>query len=248
MAINRWLSSGTVAAPSVRCPGFFNKPARSLSAECIPGIHPLTIQDKGDDIFRSESHCLVIMAAADVLPLIPLLIFVARIVETALETVRTIYIARGHANLAAFIGIIKTGIWLLSTGLVLTNLVDFFNIFAYLAGYGIGTLLGMEIEKMISLGHVIVRLITPDDPQPLIAELATKGYGMTRIEGTGSFSSTVSIIFMIVPRPELGRLLSLLSKEYPGVLYTVEDVRDVKEGARIFHKTGAGRFLSFFGL
>ena len=178
---------------------------------------------------------------------IPLLILIARIIETSLETVRTIYIARGHADLAACIGIAKTGIWLLSTGLVLTNLSDYWNLFAYLAGYGLGTLLGMEIEKMISLGHVIVRLITPEDPQPLIAKLAGLGYGMTRIEGSGSFSHTVAIIFMIVPRPELGRLLEILSKEYPTILYTVEDVRNIKEGAKIFHKDAKSRILGFFG-
>lgn len=179
---------------------------------------------------------------------IPLLILVARIVETSLETVRNIYINRGHANLSAWIGIAKTGIWLLSTGLVLTNLMDFWNLFAYLAGYGIGTQLGMEIERMISLGHVIVRLITPGDPQPMITELSTLGFGMTRIEGSGSFSSTVSIIFMIVPRTELGRLLGILSNHYPDILYTVEDVRNMKEGARIFHKDARTRIFGFFGM
>jgi len=179
---------------------------------------------------------------------LPFIILIARIVETSLETVRTIYINRGHANLAACIGIVKTGIWLLSTGLVLTNLSDYLNLFAYLAGYGIGTLLGMEIEKMISLGHVIVRLITPADPQQIITELATLGYGMTRIDGLGSFSNTVAIIFMIVPRSELGRLLGVLSKNYPDILYTVEDVRTIKEGAKIFHKDARSRILGFFGL
>ena len=179
---------------------------------------------------------------------IPLLILIARIVETSLETIRTIYIARGHANLAACIGIAKTGIWLLSTGLVLTNLSDYWNLFAYLAGYGIGTLLGMELEKIISLGHVIVRLITPEDPQPLVAYLAGLGYGMTKMQGSGSFSNTVTIVFMIVPRPELARLMDILSKEYPAVLYTVEDVRDIREGAKIFHHDTKSRVLGFFGL
>ncbi|PKL69238.1 MAG: hypothetical protein CVV30_06595 [Methanomicrobiales archaeon HGW-Methanomicrobiales-1] len=178
---------------------------------------------------------------------LPFIILIARIVETSLETVRTIYINRGHANLAACIGIIKTGIWLLSTGLVLTNLSDYLNLFAYLAGYGLGTLLGMEIEKMISLGYVIVRIFIPVDPRPLITELATLGYGMTRIEGTGSFSSTVTIVFMIVPRSELGRLMGILSREYPDILYTVEDVRNIKEGAKIFHKDAKARILGFFG-
>jgi len=179
---------------------------------------------------------------------LPLIILIARIVETSLETVRTIYINRGHANLAGWIGIVKTGIWLLSTGIVITNLGDYWNLFAYLAGYGIGTLLGMQIENMISLGHVIVRLITPADPQSLISELSTLGYGMTRIEGSGSFSSTVSIIFMIVPRTELSRLLGVLSTRHPDILYTVEDVRNIKEGAKIFYKDAKSRILGFFGL
>lgn len=182
------------------------------------------------------------------IPAIPLLILIARIIETSLETIRTIYIARGHTNLAGWIGIAKTGIWLLSTGLVLANLSDYWNLFAYLAGYGLGTLLGMEIEKIISLGHVIVRLITPEDPLPLVENLAGLGYGMTRIEGTGSFSNSVSIIFMIVPRPELGRLMDVLSREYPAILYTVEDVRNIREGAKIFHRNTRSRILGFFGL
>jgi len=135
--------------------------------------------------------------------MVPVLIFFARVVEASLESLRTIYISKGHANLAAYVGIVRTGIWLISTGLVLTDLTDFWNLFAYLAGYGIGTVLGMQIENIISIGYVIVRLIAPDDPQPLIAQLSTLGYGMTRIEGSGSFSHTVNIIFMIVPRTEL---------------------------------------------
>ena len=168
--------------------------------------------------------------------------------ETSLETVRTIYINRGHANLAGWIGIAKTGIWLLSTGIVITNLGNYWNLFAYLAGYGLGTLIGMQIETMISLGYVIVRLITPADPQPLITELSSLGYGMTRIEGSGSFSQTVAIIFMIVPRTALGQLLILLSTRHPDILYTVEDVRTIKEGAKIFHKDTKSRILGFFGL
>ncbi len=180
--------------------------------------------------------------------MVPLLIFLLRIAEASLESLRTIYISKGHANLAAYVGIVKTGIWLISTGLVLTDLTEFWNLFAYLAGYGIGTVLGMQIENMISIGYVIVRLITPGDPQPLITHLSTLGYGMTRIEGSGSFSHTVNIIFMIVPRTELACLLGIISRDYPDLLYTIEDVRNIKDGARIFYRDPKRRILSFFGL
>jgi uncharacterized protein YebE (UPF0316 family) len=179
---------------------------------------------------------------------VPLIILVARIIETSLDTIRTVYISRGHSNLAANIGVVKIGIWLLSTGLVLSNLNDYWSIFAYVAGYGIGTLLGTEIEKIISIGSVIVRLITRDDPAELIERLSKQGYGLTRLEGTGSFSDSVNVILMIVPRSEQSVLVSILSKEYPDVLYTVEDVRSLKGGAVIFHKDTKNRILGFFGL
>ena len=106
----------------------------------------------------------------------------------------------------------------------------------------------MAIENFISIGFVIVRLITPGDPQTIMSRLSMLGYGMTRIEGTGSFSGSVSIIFMIVPRKELSRLLSIISREYPDLLYTIEDVRNIKDGARIFYKDPKRRILSFFGM
>ena len=106
----------------------------------------------------------------------------------------------------------------------------------------------MGIENVISIGYVIVRLITPSDPQILMSRLSALGYGMTRIEGSGSFSATVSIIFMIVPRKRVSRLLSLISREYPDLLYTIEDVRNIKDGARIFYKDPKRRILGFFGM
>jgi hypothetical protein len=53
---------------------------------------------------------------------------------------------------------------------------------------------------------------------------------------------------MIVPRTELSRLLDILSKKYPDLLYTIEDVRNIKQGRKIFYKDPRKRILGFFGL
>jgi len=180
--------------------------------------------------------------------LLPLIVLVARIVETSLETIRTIYINRGHTNLAAGIGVVKVAIWLLSTGLVLTNLHNILGIIAYIAGYAIGTILGMHIEEKISIGSVVVRVFVPTDPLPLMKKFGEMGYGITRSEGTGYLSSTVSILFMVVPRGELGALFEILRGEYPHLLYTVEDIRKGSEESRIFHGTRRSWWLRFFGL
>jgi len=179
--------------------------------------------------------------------MLPLTIFIARIVETSLETIRTVYVARGHKYLAAGIGVGKIAIWLLSTGLVLTNLDNIGGIIAYIAGYGIGTVIGMEIEDRISLGDVVVRIISAKDPQPLITRLSSMGYGITRLDGTGVFSSSVAVLLMVVPRKNLEQLTALLRKDYPDLLYTVEDVRKASEGGTIFHGKESGWISRFFG-
>ena len=178
---------------------------------------------------------------------LPLVILVARIIETTLETIRTVYVSKGHKYLASGIGVVKVAIWLLSTGLVLTNLTNIWGIIAYIAGYGIGTLLGMEIEERITIGNVIVRIFCPDDPGPLIGQLRTLGYGITRIDGSGGYASAVAILLMIVPRSELSRLRELLATDYPDLLFTIEDIRSMKEDAQIFYRKEKKGIWRFFG-
>jgi hypothetical protein len=42
--------------------------------------------------------------------------------------------------------------------------------------------------------------------------------------------------------------MDILSKEYPAILYTVEDIRNIREGAKIFHHDTKSRILGAFGL
>ncbi|OPX71244.1 MAG: hypothetical protein A4E38_01085 [Methanoregulaceae archaeon PtaB.Bin108] len=179
---------------------------------------------------------------------LPLIILVARIVETSLETIRTIYINRGHTNLAAGIGVVKVAIWLLSTGLVLTNLQNLWGVLAYVAGYAIGTVIGMRLEERISIGSVVVRVFVPGDPLPVMNRFGGMGYGITRLDGTGYLSSEVALLFMVVPRANLKELLGILKNEYPHLLYTVEDIRKGSEESRIFHGRKKSLILRFFGM
>ena len=179
---------------------------------------------------------------------LPLIIFFARVVETSLDTIRTVYITKGHPYLAAGIGVVKIGIWLVSTGLVLTNFSNIPGILAYIAGYGVGTLIGMNIEERISIGTVLVRIITPKDPEPLIAHLAGIGFGITRVNAEGSFTPSVAVLLMVVPRTELDRLLAVLSADYPDLLFTVEDIRKMSEQGTIFYGKRRGGLRRFLGM
>ncbi|MDD5143512.1 DUF5698 domain-containing protein [Methanoregula sp.] len=178
---------------------------------------------------------------------LPLIILLARIIETAMETIRLVYVTKGHKYLASGIGTLKIGIWVLSTGLVLTNLDNIPGIIAYMLGYGIGTLIGMTIESWIGLGTVIVRIFCTKDPEPLIRRLGELGYGTTRINGSGQFVPAVAILISMVPRKEARHLLEVLKTDYPDVHFTIEDVSTMSEREIYFgnRKRGIAGFIGY---
>lgn len=155
---------------------------------------------------------------------LPLIILVARIVETTMETIRLVYVTKGHKYLASGIGTLKIGVWVVSTGLVLTNLDNIPGILAYMLGYGIGTLLGMTIESWIGLGTAVIRIFCTEEPEPLISRMGKMEFGTTRINGSGQFVPAVAVLISIVPRTELKRLLEMLKRDYPKVHFTIEEV------------------------
>ncbi len=179
--------------------------------------------------------------------ILPLVILVARIIETTMETIRLVYITKGHKYLASGIGTLKIGVWILSTGLVLTNLDNIPGILAYMLGYGIGTLVGMTLESWIGLGTVVVRIFCSKNPDPLIRHLGSMGFGTTRINGSGQFVSSVAVLISMVPRKEINRLLEVMKTKYPDVHFTIEDVSTMSERDIYFGNRNRRGILGFIG-
>ena len=160
---------------------------------------------------------------------IPLLIFCARICDVTLGTLRVIFISKGIKFLAPAIGFFEVIIWLLAIGQVMNNLTNVVSYVAYGAGFAAGTYVGMFIEEKISIGLVIVRVITRHDANPLIECLRQRNYGVTAIDGEGA-TGPVKLIFTVVQRQDLSRVIAIIKKFNPRAFYSVEEVRSVAEG------------------
>lgn len=63
--------------------------------------------------------------------LLPILIFLARICDVSLGTVRVIFISKGVRYLAPLIGFFEVIIWLLAIGQVMNNLTSIASYIAY---------------------------------------------------------------------------------------------------------------------
>ena len=161
--------------------------------------------------------------------ILPLLIFFFRICDVSLGTIRVIFIAKGLKYIAPIIGFFEVIIWLLAIGQVMNNVTNVACYIAYGGGFAAGTLLGMTVEERLSIGTVIVRVISNEDITRLVSFLRAHSFGVTIAEGEGS-KGKVKIILSVIKRQDLDEVVRGIQHHLPGTFYSVEEIKSVAEG------------------
>ena len=161
--------------------------------------------------------------------ILPLLIFCARICDVSLDTVRLIFVSKGIKHVAPILGFFEVIIWLLAVSQIMKHLDNIICYIAYGGGFAMGNYIGMYIEEKLSIGNVIIRVITKPDTNELINELISQNYGLTIVDAEGS-QQKVKIIFSVIKRENIHNFISIINQHNPHAFYTVEDVRSINEG------------------
>ena len=159
---------------------------------------------------------------------IPLLICLARIVDVSIGTIRIIFVSKGLKKIAPIFGFFEVIIWLLAIGQIIQNLDNPINYFAYAGGFALGNYIGIIIEDRISLGFVILRIITRKSALELENYLRESGNRFTMIDGE-SDEGPVNIFFMPVKRTDVKGIIENVKRYNPNAFYTLEDVRSVSD-------------------
>jgi len=162
--------------------------------------------------------------------ILPLLIFLARIGDVSMETIRVIYISRGIKYLAPIIAFFEIVIWLLAMEVVLSDLSNIANFFAYAFGFAAGTYIGLVIEERLSIGTVILRIITTEEStDEIVSFLESEQFGVTYMDARGS-RGDVRMIISLVNRADVPRITSHIETTNPRAFFSIEDIRYVNEG------------------
>lgn len=166
--------------------------------------------------------------------ILPLLIFIARITDQTIGTIRLIYAAKGFKYLAPIVGFFESLIWLTAISQIMKHLDNFYCYLAFAGGFAIGNFFGIYLEQKISIGVVLVRVILQKYETVLGENLKDAGYGFTLMDAVGREGS-VKLLFSTIHRRDLKKYLKIVHKIRPNAFFTVEDIRQVK--GNIFEKT-----------
>jgi uncharacterized protein YebE (UPF0316 family) len=166
--------------------------------------------------------------------LIPLLIFLARIVDVSLDTLRIVFISKGNKILAPILGFFEILIWLAAITNIMQNLDNLTYYIAYAAGFAAGNYIGLKIENRLAIGVQIIRIITHKDSTDLINELRDAGLRVTYMEAQGK-EGKVHIVYSVVERNKIKFVINLVNIHNPKAFYSIEDVRSINPKSDMYH-------------
>ena len=155
--------------------------------------------------------------------IIPLMIFLARITDVSINTIRIIYVLGGRRMTATLLGFFESFIWLMAIRQIFANVNNWVCYVAYPAGFACGIFVGMLIEERIAYGKVIVRIITSKSPAQLIGYLTEQGFRYTHVT-TNGLEGQENLIFTVLERERLNSVMDKLKELVPTAFYTVEKV------------------------
>lgn len=185
------------------------------------------------DFFNSDFFTYGIM---------PVLIFLARICDQSLGTLRIIFVSKGKKHLVPILGFFEVLIWITAISKIMQNLDNYVNYIAYAAGFATGNYVGMIIEEKLAIGIQMIRVFISDRGNELVQLLNNEGFGATSLEAHGARDKT-QLIYTIVQRHEIDRVLSLITTFNPDTFYTIEDLKVASHG--IFNPSRQNSFTNF---
>ena len=160
---------------------------------------------------------------------LPLLIFLARVFDVTLGTLRIIFTSRGLRNLAPVLGFIETFVWIIAVSSLVKHAQNVAAYVGYASGFAMGTFVGMFLENKLAMGTVTFRAIIRRDTKELLKTLVDAGFGITVVDGEGS-SGKVKIVYTTVKRQDLPAVIDIFHQIVPGAFLSVEEVRSTEQG------------------
>jgi len=169
--------------------------------------------------FTTDSFTLIIL---------PCLIFISRICDVSIGTIRIIFVSRGNKLLAPLLGFFEVLIWLVAIGRIMQNITNVGAYVAYAGGFAAGNFIGISIERKLAMGIVLIRIITKKDASELINALKYQGYGITNVVAEGNLGQ-VNVIFAVVKRFIIEDLIKLINRYNPNAFISIEEVSFANE-------------------
>ncbi len=176
--------------------------------------------------------------------ILPVVIFLARVCDVTLGTIRIIFISRGLRKIAPLLGFFEVLIWIVVIGQLVQHLESPMGYIGYAGGFAAGNFFGMWLENRLALGTFLITVMVSKNRDDLVEKIHNEGFGITCVDAQGSMGP-VKIFYTVAKRKDVNRLLTMIHSITPDAFVTTEEVRSYEKG--IFPSSMPPQTHIFFG-
>lgn len=159
-------------------------------------------------------------------------VFICRILDVTLGSIKTVLVVREKAPLAACFGFFEVFIWYIvvkdamsSTDAVLPVAVS------YALGYATGTYVGGSLAKSLIGGKVTTHVVTSDRNPALASVLRSAGFGITVLDVEESeFGAEKNLILAEFDKKDLNRFEKMVKDIDPGAFLIIQETKSTLGG------------------
>lgn len=158
-----------------------------------------------------------------------LFIFVARIIDMALGTLRIILTIKGDKWTAALIGFFEIMVYTVALGMVVGALHHPVKLVVFCLGFSGGVVLGSIIEGRLALGYREVQITIDRQKRFVVDELRALGYPVTCWEAQGKDGDKL-VLSMALKRQAARRVTGLINDRAPEAFIVFTELRFFRGG------------------
>jgi len=156
-------------------------------------------------------------------------IFIIRVLNMAVDTIRMLTVVRGMRTITWVLGVVQTVLFIVALGSVINDLDNPLNILSYSVGFATGNVIGMMIEKRLAFGFINMTIISSVRGKELAERLHVNGHAVTEIPARGK-DGTVEILETSVQRKFAPGVQDLVMQIDPSAFITSRDIQPLHRG------------------
>lgn len=139
------------------------------------------------------------------------IIFIFKVLENTLSTLRIIVVANGKKLLGALLQGIIALVWAFSTGLVVVDVLsDPFKVIAFTLGSLIGSYIGSLIEEKIAMGtNMLTAVVDKSLSNKIVSALKKQKYEVIILNGKRK-DELKNVLFIMVKRKKRNNVIKLI--------------------------------------
>ena len=154
-------------------------------------------------------------------------IFISKIIENALSTLRLIVVAKGKKIFGAILQFIIAFVWVITTGIVVVNIKeDPYKIVFFALGSLIGSYIGSIVEEKIALGNDLITVISNKHENEIIKELANNNFSVFKINGYIN-NKEIPILFITNEKKKRKNVIKIIKKIDNNAIIQVQSIKNI---------------------